>query len=219
MAGLLGACVPPAPPVTQPARGDVAAALDTVAAAESAWVAPDTVRRDSVALRARRDTLARDTTRRDSTRRDSTRRDSTRRETPEAAARGAATDSAARARRTPVDVATAQRFEIVAIGDSTFVFLASRAPWLRAGGYGIAVDPRRRDVLVARFDVVDRHADSATALVTGQTQRVTVEHVALVTRPADTVSVTVLAPVRRTRFWEGVLAGLGVGILGTLLAR
>ena len=171
---------------------------------ESLSVAPDTVRRDSAAARARRDTLARDSTRRDTL-------------TPQV--RGVATDSATRARRTPVDVATAQRFEIVAIGDSTFVFLASRAPWLRTGVYGIAVDPRRRDVLVARFDVVDRRADSATALVTGQTQRVTTDHVALVTRPADTVSVTVVTPVRRTRFWEGVLAGLGAGILGTLLAR
>jgi hypothetical protein len=81
------------------------------------------------------------------------------------------------------------------------------------------VDPRRRDALVARFDVVARQADSATALVTGQTQRVTLEQMALVSRPPDTVTVRVLVPPPRPRFWEGVLAGLAAGIVGALLAR
>lgn len=123
-----------------------------------------------------------------------------------------AADSASRRRRPPVDVATAQRFEIVGVGDSTFTFLATRAPWLAPGMYGIAVDPRRRDVLVARFDVLARSGDSTTALVTGQTQRVSVDHVALVPRPADTVVVTRQAVLRsRLRFWQGILLGLAGG--------
>lgn len=123
------------------------------------------------------------------------------------------------ARRPRVDPARAQRFEIVAVGDSTFSFLALRAPWVAAGKRGIAVDPRRRDALVARFEVLARRADTTMALVTGQTQRVTTDLVALLERPpvdtvvrADTVRV-----VRRTSFWTGAAAGVVLGVLGGLL--
>ena len=133
----------------------------------------------------------------------------------------AGVDSVPRLPRSPVDVSTAQRFEILDVGDSTLRFLARRAAWLDSGVNGIVVDPRRRDVLVARFEVVRRLGDTATALVTGQTQRVVPEHVALVARPVDTVVVvqTEIARRPRTRFWEGVLAGVAAGVLGALVLR
>jgi hypothetical protein len=76
------------------------------------------------------------------------------------------------------DPSTAVRFEIVAVGDSTFAFLAPNATWLSVGSSGIAVDPRRRDILVARFRLIAMRADTGTALVTGQTTRLVTEHVA-----------------------------------------
>jgi hypothetical protein len=130
------------------------------------------------------------------------------------------TGAVGRRPRPSVDPATAQRFEIVAVGDSTLTFLARRASWVDSGRYGIAVDPRRRDLLVARFEVLARQGDSATAVVTGQTQRVTPDHVALLERPAEPDTVTVVRVVRpRARFWEGVLTGSAVGVLLGLVLR
>lgn len=104
---------------------------------------------------------------------------------------------------------SAYRFEITQVGDSTFVFHLGSASWVRRGMHGVAVDPRRRDVLVARFTVLGVSADSATALVTGQTTRVTTDQVALLSRPT--------APWwKRGEFWSGILIG---GLLGAVLSR
>jgi hypothetical protein len=102
------------------------------------------------------------------------------------------------------DPASARRFEIVAVGDSTFDFLVGGARWVRTGVVGIAVDPRRRDALVARFVVQRRAGNRAVALVTGQTANVTPGHVAL------------LSPAKRgvlaqRAFWVGLLAGGAAG--------
>ena len=102
------------------------------------------------------------------------------------------------------DPAGARRFEIIDAGDSTFKFLASGAPWVRAGDVGVAVDPRRRDGLVARFVVQRRLADTATALITGQTSRVATTHVALLNAPRT-------RPLRQRTFWLGALAGALIG--------
>ena len=106
------------------------------------------------------------------------------------------------ARRPPAEVE--RRFEIVRVGDSTVSVLAPRVRWMRRGAYGIAVDPRQRDVLVARLMVVSRSADTAVALVTGQTTRMSTDYVAIF-RPPGT-------PLLRQRlFWGGVAAGAAAG--------
>ena len=114
------------------------------------------------------------------------------------------------------DPSTAVRFEIIAVGDITFRFLAPRAPWLTSGAYGIAVDPRRRDMLVARFTVLHTRGDTAVALVTGQTARIVTDHVALLSRP-PIAPTTVLQRIEKRRFWAGAAVGAAFGLIAGLL--
>jgi len=93
----------------------------------------------------------------------------------------------------------AVRFEIRSVGDSTFTFAAPQAPWVTKGQKGIAVDPRRRDGLVARFVVLGVDDGIANALILGQSQKVTTDHVVLMVR-------RVRRGGRRLRGREGVLA-------------
>lgn len=97
-----------------------------------------------------------------------------------------------------------RRFEIVRVGDSTVSLLAPRERWVRPGAYGIAVDPRQRDILVARLLVLSRSADTAVALVTGQTTRLTTDYVAIFRRPGTPT-------LRQRAFWGGVTTGLLAG--------
>jgi hypothetical protein len=106
---------------------------------------------------------------------------------------------------------TAVRFEIASAGDSTFTFVVGRHPWVRPGLYGIVVDPRQRDILIARFQIMAADSANAMALITGMTTRVSTDHVALLDRPPPPVP-----PWHKRRsFWLGVLlgaaAGFGVG--------
>ena len=80
---------------------------------------------------------------------------------------------------------TAYRFEITNIGDSTVQLSTERHEWVREGQKGIAVDPVRHDALVARFTIlhVDAVHKRALAIVTGQTTRLTTQHVPLIARP------------------------------------
>lgn len=110
------------------------------------------------------------------------------------------------------DPAGARRFEILDVRDSTFRFLLGGARWVRTGADGITVDPQRRDVLVARFIVRGRVADTATAVITGQTTRVISTHVALLDAPPPRVT-------RRELFWLGALAGGVVGVAAGLSVR
>jgi hypothetical protein len=98
------------------------------------------------------------------------------------------------------------RFEVRSVSDSTFEFEAGRSDWVKPGLRGLAVDPRRRDVLVARFEVLRVNRGVATALVTGQTARVSTEHVALLYRPLPKWYV-------RRVFWVGVGMGTIVGLV------
>jgi hypothetical protein len=81
---------------------------------------------------------------------------------------------------------TAYRFEIASVGDSTVTLSTEKHEWLRAGQKGIAVDPMRHDALVARFVIlrIDAEHKRALAVVTGQTTRITTDHVALIDRPS-----------------------------------
>jgi hypothetical protein len=95
------------------------------------------------------------------------------------------------------------RFTIDSVADSTFTFHVGANSWVVRGQRGIAVDPRRNDVLVARFHVTDVTQGIATALITGQTTELSTAHVAL------------LEPPRQRWFQAG--AFWGGAMLGTLL--
>jgi len=99
------------------------------------------------------------------------------------------------------------RFEIVAVGDTTLGFREGTEHWIKRGLLGIAVDPKKRDVLVARLRVltVDR-TGYVTALVTGQTTAVTTDHVVLLQEAAP-------AWFRRRSFWGGLVVGTALGVV------
>ncbi len=108
---------------------------------------------------------------------------------------------------------TSARFEIASAGDSTFTLVIGRHPWVRPGLYGIVVDPRQRDVLIARFQIIAADSANAMGLVTGMTTRVTTEHVALIDQPPPPEP-----PWHgRRSFWIGVIVGIAAGFgIGTL---
>jgi hypothetical protein len=117
---------------------------------------------------------------------------------------GAALAPQAAGGRFPRDAA---RFELRPVADTALRLAVAEVRWIRAGLEGIAVDPARGDALVARFRVVRVAADSATGLVTGQTTRLSAQHVALLVPPTR--------PWWRVRlFWLGAAGG---GILGAAL--
>lgn len=98
------------------------------------------------------------------------------------------------------------RFEITQVGDTTFRFPRGTAGWVKPGETGIAVDPRRRDVLVARFRVLRVDSGLVTAVVTGQTTRVATEHIAVMTEPSRPW-------YRSLTFWVGAALGAAGGFL------
>lgn len=98
------------------------------------------------------------------------------------------------------------RFEITQVGDSTFRFPRGSATWVKPGEIGKAVDPRRRDALVARFRVVSVDSGLATAVITGQTTRIATEHIVLMTEPQKPW-------YRTTMFWGGTVLGFVAGAL------
>lgn len=110
---------------------------------------------------------------------------------------------------------TSVRFEIASAGDSTFTLVVGRHPWVRPGLYGIVVDPRQRDILIARFQIIAADSANAMGLVTGMTTRVTTEHVALLDRPPPP------APPwhRRRSFWLGVIFGVAAGFGAGVMSR
>ncbi len=106
---------------------------------------------------------------------------------------------------------TAVRFEIVAVDDSTITFATGPLGWVQAGVEGVAVDPTRRDALVARYRVLHVEQGQAVALVTGQTMRVSTEHVALLDAPRTRF-------YRSSVFWVGTVLGLVLGGTAGFLA-
>lgn len=111
--------------------------------------------------------------------------------------------------RIPRDAA---RFEIDAIDDSTATFRVFESRWVRTGLSAYAVDPVRRDALVARLTIIRRDSTTATALVTSQVARVTTDHFLLVP-PLPRVW------WRTRRFWLGALVGSAVGAGTTAAIR
>lgn len=101
----------------------------------------------------------------------------------------------------------AARFEITSVGDSTFAFWIGTQAWAATRGRGIVVDPARRDALVARFRILGVTGDTVTALVTGQTSRITTQHFVVMPPPPPP------RWFRRGTFWGGGALGLLVGAL------
>ena len=101
---------------------------------------------------------------------------------------------------------TAYRFEIASVGDSTVSLSTEKHAWVHVGLKGIAVDPMRHDALVARFVIlkVDPAHKRALAVVTGQTTRLTTDHVALIDRP-------VKKWYAQPTLWIGVAVGAVIG--------
>lgn len=111
--------------------------------------------------------------------------------------------------RIPRDAA---RYEIDAVDDSTATFRVFESRGLRVGLSAYAVDPVRRDALVARLTIVRRDSTTATALVTSQVARVTTDHVLLVPPPRRSWWRTKL-------FWIGTLVGGAIGAGTTAAIR
>ena len=117
----------------------------------------------------------------------------------------AAVALAAPRRAAAQDLQRATRFQISGVGDSTFVFALGSAKWVRVGGHGIVVDPRRRDALVAKFEVLRIDGGSATALITGETMRVTIDHFAVLEEPR-------MPWFAQRTFWVGAALGVVIGV-------
>lgn len=84
--------------------------------------------------------------------------------------------------------------------------------WVRPGQVGTAIDPARRDALVARFRIVTVQEGAATALVTGQTTAVSTDHVATLEEPKRSW-------FRNKAFWSGLFLGAVMAITGTAIGR
>jgi hypothetical protein len=102
----------------------------------------------------------------------------------------------------------AYRFEIVNATDSTITIPTDGLGWVKRGTRGIAVDPRDHDAMVARFQVVRVDSGQATALITGQTTRVTTDHVAVIERPH-------VPWYKQGIFWIGAVVGAAVGVVAS----
>ncbi len=100
------------------------------------------------------------------------------------------------------------RFDIDSIGDSTVTFAVGNARWVHAGQTGLAVEPRRHDELIARLRVITVSNGSATAVITGQTSRVSEGQVALIRRPAPPFYTVGL-------FWIGAAVGAVITFAAT----
>ena len=107
---------------------------------------------------------------------------------------------------------SAVRFEITDAQDTTFSFPVGRHLWVMPGQRGIVVDPRRRDVLVARFRVVSVENGVASAVVTGQTTAISTAHAALLELPRA-------AWWKHGTFWAGLLLGAAAGFAGGMVAQ
>ncbi|MGQ0539952.1 MAG: hypothetical protein ACT4R6_13480 [Gemmatimonadaceae bacterium] len=101
------------------------------------------------------------------------------------------------------------RFSVSAIGDSTVEFRTGATRWIRPGMLGVAVDPRRRDALVARFRVIAVQEAGATAVITGQTTALSLEHVVVLEEPGRRA-------YRSPPFWLGIVIGGALGLFVAL---
>jgi hypothetical protein len=123
--------------------------------------------------------------------------------------RADARSAANAAERIPRDAA---RFEIEAVDDSTARFRAGEERWMKPGMTVYAVDPTRRDALVARLRITGAENGRMVALVTAQVTRVSTAHFLLAVKPK-------VPWYRDRRFWIGAVSGSLAGATGGLVAR
>lgn len=100
------------------------------------------------------------------------------------------------------------RFEITQVNDTTFRFPRGNASWVKPEMTGIAVDPGRRDGLVARFKVARVDSGMVTAVITGMATRVATEHIAVLEEPSKPWW-------KAITFWGGTVFGIVIGALIT----
>jgi len=98
-----------------------------------------------------------------------------------------------------------QRFSITQVGDTTITFGVGRMRWVKPKQRGVAVDASQRDALIARFRVLEVTRGVATALITGQTTRVTTAHTVVMIEPAQRW-------YKSGRFWTGAFVGALGGV-------
>ena len=103
-----------------------------------------------------------------------------------------------------------QRFDISSARDTTFTFALVGRDDIVRGRTGRVVDPRRKDALVARFQVLRVDGGVATALVTGQTADVATAHIALVDETKSASGTRSF--FRSATFWIGALIGVAAGV-------
>ena len=101
---------------------------------------------------------------------------------------------------------TSVRFPVVDVGDTTFTFRIGAQQWVRTGLRGIVVDPRQRDVLVARFRVSNVSGEVARAVITGQATSINPAHTVLLDVPRKPW-------YRQNTFWLGTALGAVVGFV------
>jgi hypothetical protein len=98
------------------------------------------------------------------------------------------------------------RFVVSEVRDSLVEFQQGTAKWIRRGKLGIAVDPSRRDALVARLRVANVNGGMVTAVVTAQSQPLSPNHVVILDEPPP-------AWYRRMALWAGLAVGAALGFL------
>jgi hypothetical protein len=98
------------------------------------------------------------------------------------------------------------RFEISQVGDTTVAFTVGAEGWVHRGLTGLAVDPLHRDALVARLRVTSVDRGVATALIIGQTTRLTTDQWVILEEPPRPW-------FKRLYFWGGLAVGFALGVV------
>jgi hypothetical protein len=97
------------------------------------------------------------------------------------------------------------RFAISNVGDSTVTFQAGKMTWVVRSKRAIVVDPRRRDEAIARLKVLSvSSSGEAVAVVTGQTGRITTDHLVIAQEPPSRW-------FKNLGLWVGLTLGLVAG--------
>jgi hypothetical protein len=98
------------------------------------------------------------------------------------------------------------RFAVSTVRDSLVEFPQGSARWVKRGKLGIAVDPARRDAMIARLRITNVGGGTVTAIVTAQSQPLSTDHVVILDEPPP-------AWYRRMALWAGFGIGAALGFL------
>jgi hypothetical protein len=98
------------------------------------------------------------------------------------------------------------RFLVSQVRDSVLEFQQGTAKWIKKGKLGFVVDPSRRDALVAQLRIDRVAGGMVMAVVTAQTQPLSIDHVVVLDEPPP-------AWYRRLSLWAGLAVGAALGFL------